>query len=269
MQVILRALVTLLVLAKTALGDESESYEESHGRKLLVTGHKRFGNSTGGGRTCMAEDVCINKFCGNGYDHTANKFPYTITYSKFPTKGETTFEFDVCMKACTQEERYCEPLLSWSLRLDTELVKHKEYIANTTPSGKLLEECDETGLGYRWEGDQLQGLESHEPWQGERCEKFRVTVRHDPHQAHDFWLTDVCQQRIDIVATKNGKTMFSQSSVVVAKDKFSDVGSCLVHFRTRGGVFGFTLLEDWEYKIKDLRPEENTPEDLPDKVLDS
>jgi len=63
--------------------------------------------------------------------------------------------------------------------------------------------------------------------QGERCEKFRVTVRHDPHQAHDFWLTDVCQQRIDIVATKNGKTMFSQSSVVVAKDKFSDVGSCL------------------------------------------
>jgi len=108
-----------------------------------------------------------------------------------------------------------------------------------------------------------------EPWQGERCEKFRLTVQHDPHQANDFWLTDICQQRIDIVATKNGKTMFSQSSVVVAKDKFSDVGSCLVHFRTRGGVFGFTLLEDWEYKIKDLRPEENTPEDLPEKVLDS
>jgi hypothetical protein len=29
------------------------------------------------------------------------------------------------------------------------------------------------------------------------------------------------------------------------------------------------LLEDWEYKIKDLRPEENTPEELPDKVLDA
>ena len=43
---------------------------------------------------------------------------------------------------------------------------------------------------------------------------------------------------------------------------------CRVHFRTRGGVFGFTLIEDWEYKIKDLRPEENTPEDLPEKVLD-
>lgn len=42
---------------------------------------------------------------------------------------------------------------------------------------------------------------------------------------------------------------------------------CRVHFRTRGGVFGFTLIEDWEYKIKDLRPEENTPETLPDKVL--
>ena len=33
-------------------------------------------------------------------------------------------------------------------------------------------------------------------------------------------------------------------------------------------MFGFTLIEDWEYKIKDLRPEENTPEDLPEKVLD-
>lgn len=73
----------------------------------------------------------------------------------------------------------------------------------------------------------MQGLETHEPWQGERCEKFTITVQHDPHQATDFWLTDICQQRIDIVATKNGKTMFSQSSVVVAKDKFSDVGSCL------------------------------------------
>lgn len=43
----------------------------------------------------MAEDVCINKFCGNGYDHTANKFPYTVTYSKFPTQYNTKFEFDV------------------------------------------------------------------------------------------------------------------------------------------------------------------------------
>lgn len=55
------------------------------------------GNSTGGGRTCMAEDVCINKFCGNGYDHTANKFPYTVTYSKFPNPRETKFEFDVSL----------------------------------------------------------------------------------------------------------------------------------------------------------------------------
>ena len=66
-----------------------------NGRKLLVTGHKRVGNATGGGRTCMAEDVCINKFCGNGYDHTANKFPFTVTYSKFPTQYNTKFEFDV------------------------------------------------------------------------------------------------------------------------------------------------------------------------------
>ena len=45
--------------------------------------------------------------------------------------------------------------------------------------------------------------------------------------AGHYWLSDICQQRIDIVATKNGKTMFSQTSVVVAKDKYSDIGSCL------------------------------------------
>lgn len=45
----------------------------------------------------MAEDVCINKFCGNGYDHTANKFPYTVTYSKFPGRDYTKFEFDVSL----------------------------------------------------------------------------------------------------------------------------------------------------------------------------
>ena len=60
-----------------------------------------------------------------------------------------------------------------------------------------------------------------------RCEKFLMTVKHDPHMAGHYWLSDICQQRIDIVATKNGKTMFSQTSVVVAKDKFSDIGSCL------------------------------------------
>ena len=37
------------------------------------------------------------------------------------------------MKACMQDERYCEPMLSWSLRLDTELVKHKEYIQGAQP----------------------------------------------------------------------------------------------------------------------------------------
>ena len=96
--------------------------------------------------------------------------------------------------------------------------------------GTLLEQCDETGLGYRWEAGQLQGLQDHEPWKGDRCEKFKLTIKHDPHMAGNFWLTDICQQRIDIVATKNGKTMFSQttsSSIIVAKDKFSDVGSCL------------------------------------------
>ena len=76
------------------------SVQEPHGRKLLVTGHKRIGNAgMGGGRTCMAEDVCINKFCGNGYDHTANKFPYTVFYSKFPAGNSTKFEFDVSISS--------------------------------------------------------------------------------------------------------------------------------------------------------------------------
>ena len=156
----------------------------------------------------------------------------------------------VCIKACTQEERYCEPMLSWSLRLDTELVLHKEFLQSATPGelpnsvsqwtrwyrslhtwlarntiyrnssayqqcslaifhivlravaretfvrghvkvlhivpesgcsgwseGTLLEQCDETGLGYRWEGDQLQGLEIHEPWQ--------VSIR--PCSTIDIW----------------------------------------------------------------------------------
>lgn len=93
--------------------------------------------------------------------------------------------------------------------------------------GKLLDECDETGLGYKWEGEALRALQHHHPKDGHQCEKFLMTIRHDPHMAGHFWLSDICQQRIDIVATKNGKTMFSQSSVVVAKDKFSDIGSCL------------------------------------------
>ena len=166
-----------------------------------------------------------------------------------------------------------------------------------------MAECEETGLGYRWEGAQLGSLHNYQPSEGHRCaaclcglqakvwtaaaeqcsrmqalvldrpasedkdtcslckarsasqwqqqiltvlqqgtvaactscalpracrcEKFLMTVKHDPHMAGHYWLSDICQQRIDIVATKNGKTMFSQTSVVVAKDKFSDIGSCL------------------------------------------
>ena len=63
-------------------------------RRMLITGHKR---PSLGSRTCMAEEMCIQKFCGKGYDHTANKFPYTITYDKHATDSETTFEFDVSL----------------------------------------------------------------------------------------------------------------------------------------------------------------------------
>ena len=65
-------------------------------------------------------------------------------------------------------------------------------------------------------------------------------------------------------ASALGKARLPSSS-----DTQAPVVLCRVHFRTRGGVFGFTLLEDWEFKIADQRPEENTPEDLPEKVLDA
>ena len=58
----------------------------------------------------------------------------------------TRYMLQVCIKACTQEERYCEPLLSWSIRLDTELVKHKEYIAAAWPGQPLPPPQDEQCL---------------------------------------------------------------------------------------------------------------------------
>ena len=34
--------------------------------------------------------------------------------------------------------------------------------------GRLITECEETGLGYRWEGAQLGSLHNHPPYQGHR-----------------------------------------------------------------------------------------------------
>ena len=48
-----------------------------------------------GSKTCMAEDQCINKYCGKGYDHTATKFPYYVNYTKWEWPGEDVFDFRV------------------------------------------------------------------------------------------------------------------------------------------------------------------------------
>lgn len=93
--------------------------------------------------------------------------------------------------------------------------------------GELLSECAETGLGYRWSGEALAGLNEHHPSTGDKCEHFQVTVKHDPHMSGHYWLSDVCQQTIDIVAGKAGSTSVSQSSLVLKADKYSDVGACL------------------------------------------
>ncbi|KAK9813800.1 hypothetical protein WJX73_010289 [Symbiochloris irregularis] len=260
----LAALAALVALHVTAAENlpSAPLAEEFSGRgpkrDLLVTGHKKGGGL--GSKTCMAEDQCINKYCGKGYDHTATKFPYYVNYTKWEWPNEDVFDFRVCTNQCQPDDRYCEPLKSWAIRLDTELVTNADYLRKVEPEGQLVSECGETGIGYHWEGESLGALAGHHPKDGHKCEKFLMRVRHDPHMAGHFWLTDICQQRIDIVATKNGKTMFSQTSVVVAKDKFSDIGSCLIHFQTDGGVYGFTLLEDHEFYAKDTRPDEHIPD---------
>lgn len=48
-----------------------------------------------GSKTCMAEDQCISKFCGKGYDHTSQKFPYSVNYTKWAWEGEDVFDFRV------------------------------------------------------------------------------------------------------------------------------------------------------------------------------
>ena len=39
----------------------------------------------------------------------------------------------VCVNQCNQDEHYCEPLQSWALRLDTDLVTHADYIRKVEP----------------------------------------------------------------------------------------------------------------------------------------
>ncbi|KAK9815343.1 hypothetical protein WJX72_002040 [[Myrmecia] bisecta] len=262
-------IVACCLLLLTIVGSEASkpliaSHKQLHavGRRLLEPQGMPHRKPTFGVKTCMAEEQCISEFCGKGYEHTANKFPYTIDYDKTSQPDSTTFIFQVCNKWCDEQAEFCEALAAWTLRLDTELVRNGHFIAGADPGGRLISKCEETGLGYRWEADQLRSLHEHIPWAGDRCVNFTMTVRHDEHMTGNFWLTDICQQNIDIVATKNGKTMFAQTSMVVTKDKYSDVGSCLVHFQTKSGTYGFTLLEDKEFSLRDRRPPENAPADI-------
>ena len=60
-------------------------------------------NGSAGSKTCMAEDQCISKHCGRGYDHTSQKFPYSVNYTKWAWEGEDVFDFRVCsafVKGC-------------------------------------------------------------------------------------------------------------------------------------------------------------------------
>ena len=79
----------------------------------------------------------------------------------------------------------------------------------------------------RWQGGALGALEGHHPSGGGQCQSFRLSIAHDPHMAGHYWLADVCQQAIDIMAGKVGSSSFSASNLVLRADKYSDVGACL------------------------------------------
>ncbi len=66
--------------------------DRGHGRHLLQPQHKK---PTFAQKSCMAEEVCMTEVCGSGYEHNANKFPYTAEYWKTPMEGATAFVFKV------------------------------------------------------------------------------------------------------------------------------------------------------------------------------
>ena len=61
------------------------------GRELL----KGKGKARKNWRACLAEDICIAKGCGQGYQHDGWKYPYSIWYRKFDGATETKFVFRV------------------------------------------------------------------------------------------------------------------------------------------------------------------------------
>ena len=45
--------------------------------------------------------------------------------------------------------------------------------------------------------------------------------------AGHYWLTDICQQAINIVSSKTGSSAVTQSNLMLKPDKLSDVGVCM------------------------------------------
>lgn len=227
-----------------------------------MTGNKRSAKNTQ--NTCMAEDICVHKTCGKAYDHTATNFPFTIDYQKTTSQEATTFDFRVCAKSCSQEATHCDTLAAWSLRLDTGLVTDSSFLPTVQPEGELLSECADTGLGYKWAGSALGDLEHHHPSTGDKCEHFQVSVKRDPHMAGHYWLTDICQQAINIVSSKAGSSAVSQSNLMLKPDKLSDVGVCMVHYKLQSGAYGFTMLEDKDYADRDRQQHKGSEEGADD-----
>ena len=89
-------------------------------------------------------------------------------------------------------------------------------------------ECEEDGIGYKWEAKALGALDGHQPSEGDKCQDFDFVVKHDPHMSGHYWLTDICQQQIELVTGKNGpSSTFSSSNIMLHSDKYSEVGACM------------------------------------------
>ena len=105
---------------------------------------------------------------------------------------------------------------------------HDSALAVVHAGGRMVGECEETGIGYKWDSAGLGELDGHHPSDGDKCQQYEMAVKHDPHMSGHYWLTDVCQQAIEIVTSKSGpSSTYSSSNLMLHSDKYSDVGSCM------------------------------------------
>ncbi|KAK9830092.1 hypothetical protein WJX72_009747 [[Myrmecia] bisecta] len=187
---------------------------------------------------CHAETLCSSTSCGHAYEHDASKFPFEVRYTKSADDLTTTFTYQVCSTYCKAGDAHCEPLNSFFVRLDTNLVANPAFIKSATP-GKLVDACEAEGIGYKWTGSQMGALYNHEPSQGVVCQPFSMTVYHEVDSTTSLWLTDICEQNLELVE-ETGRKLQPQAAL-------GDIGSCMLSMGLKSGKAGINLLQDKEF----------------------